>query len=278
MKRKIVVQDVTYKIFGTITDILLWYTFLVGSSFGKRGTRGIYQAMRQADKTLLEINHQTISTAWHNLVKNGLIVHKKRKNLYHAQITAFGKSFLSKKIPTYHQHRPWDGKLYLVVYDIPEKNHRKRDLLRLFLKKIKCKRFQESVWITPYNPRQLINRFIQEKEIQGAIVVSDIGKDGGIGETTLPDFLNNLYELNKLNQRYLKFIEHALEENVLFQNIYFEYLSILKDDPQLPFELLPKSWQGDKAYHFAEKIKEKYTLSIRGRESGEYKKLNLNKN
>lgn len=92
MKRKIEVKDITYKVFGTITDILLWYTFLIGSSIGKRGSRGIYQAIRDADRTLQEINHQTISTAWHKLLKKGLIVHKRRKNLYHAEITVSGNS------------------------------------------------------------------------------------------------------------------------------------------------------------------------------------------
>lgn len=260
MNRNSRIQKVTFQVLGTITDILLYTTYLAGASVGKTGPRGVYEAFREADQELQKCNHQTIATAWHKLLKAGLIRQVKRKGLYHPEITAIGRKLLSERIPTYLSHRTWDKKIYLITYDIAEKHHRKRDLFRFFLKKIHSRKFQESVWITPYNPRQLINEYVSEREIEGTIIVSDVGKDGGIGETTVQDLLWELYELEKLNNRYNEWIEKVKNKSATYQYLMYEYLSILKDDPQLPFELLPQNWLGDKAYKTHEEIKQKYTL------------------
>ncbi|MBI4999565.1 CRISPR-associated endonuclease Cas2 [Candidatus Gottesmanbacteria bacterium] len=262
MRGNSAVRKITYGVCGSIVDFLIWYTALVGASIGKSGSRGVYRAFQEADDFLAQVNHQTLATAWHRLTKKRLVSCQKRQNLYSPQITEFGKKRLEETIPQYHKNRPWDGKIYLITYDIPETANLKRDQLRHFLKQIGAKLLQESTFLTPYNPRQLINQFIQKYKIPGTIIVSDVGKDGGVGETNIQNLLVRLYGLEKLNERYEKFIKHSQEKEKPLQGLLFEYLSILKEDPELPFELLAKGWLGDKAYILYEKLKEIYTNSF----------------
>lgn len=261
MRKNSLIKKATYNICGSIIDLLIWQVALVGASVGKSGSRGVYQAFSEADEILENFNHHTLSIIWHQLTKKRLITYRKRQNLYSPIITQFGKQRLKEIIPQYHSTRPWDKKIYLITYDIPEKNRKKRDKFRFFLKEIGAKLLQESTFLTPYNLRQLINEFIQKHEIPGTIIVSDIGSDGGIGETTIQDLLVRLYNLEKLNDRYDEFIKNARDRNGSLKSLLFEFLSILKDDPQLPFELLPKGWLGDKANLQYNKIKERYINS-----------------
>lgn len=254
MPKKSVVREITGGVFGGLFDLLLYQVFLVGASVGKTGSRGIYQAFAEADKALEEFNHNTMVAVWHQLTKQKLITFQKRGNLYHAAITQYGKNRLKEKIPTYQINRPWDGRIYLVTYDIPEYLRNQRDILRRFLVRIGCKPLQESVYLTPYNPRTIINEYISNQKIGGTIIVSDVGRDGGIGESNIQDLIVRLYKLENLNDRYQEFIDNISEEVKPAYKLHLQYFSILLDDPQLPFELLPRGWLGDKAYQYFLKL------------------------
>lgn len=241
-------KNMSLTVLGTTTDILIWSIALVGASIGKTGPRGVYQAFSEADEIVSRINHRTLVATWHQLRKKRLITYKIRKNLYSPTVSKYGLKRLKEKIPQYHKKRPWDGKIYLITYDIPEEKSTHRDLFRRFIKKLGATSLQASVWLTPFNPRELLNNYVEKYNIDGSIIVSDIGKDGGIGETDIKDLLVKLYNLEGLNYRYEKFLSKAKSKSATLSFLLFEYLSILKDDPQLPFELLPGGWRGNDAY------------------------------
>ncbi len=54
-----------------------------------------------------------------------------------------------------------DKRWIMVMFDIPEKERRKRDLLRSILKSLKFKEFQKSVWICPYDVMDLLERYLK---------------------------------------------------------------------------------------------------------------------
>lgn len=98
--------------------------------------------------------------------------------------------------------------------------------------------------------------------IVGSILVSDIGKDGSVGDEKIEDLLIRVYHLDNLNNRYKEFIGSCQKGAKVGVNLYFSYLSILRDDPQLPFPLLPKWWKGDVAYNlFNKRIVNKFTTA-----------------
>lgn len=254
MKVTKLIFDITGGVCGTLVDYLIWYTALAGASVGKISSRGAYEAGAEADEILSQINHKTLIATWRVLTKKRLVDGKRRGNIYSREITKFGLEKLSETIPQYHQIRPWDKKIYLINYDIPINGNYKRNKLLWFLKKIGAAALQDSTFVTPFNPRDLVNDFVQKYHIPGMIVISDLGMDGGIGEITPQNLMVRLYGLEDLNDRYELFIKNAKSENNPNKNFLFKYLSILKDDPQLPFDLLPKGWKGDEAYLVYQKI------------------------
>ena len=77
-----------------------------------------------------------------------------------------------------------------------------------------------------------------------------MGTDGAIGEEKLPDLIRRVYRLDALNERYTEFIEKYERKKNLTSvfGMSTDYFSILKDDPQLPFVLLPDDFLSEKAY------------------------------
>ena len=66
-----------------------------------------------------------------------------------------GKLFVSKyylrKLLNYkRKEKRWDGRWFLVFFDVPEKERKARDYLRRYLKFIGFKEYQKSVYIFPY--------------------------------------------------------------------------------------------------------------------------------
>lgn len=52
----------------------------------------------------------------------------------------------------------WDGKWRVVIFDIPEKDHKLRDTFRSKLRELGCLLLQGSVWISPYEIRPELKR------------------------------------------------------------------------------------------------------------------------
>ena len=55
-----------------------------------------------------------------------------------------------------------DGKWIMLIFDVPEKYKKSRELLRGILYKLKYKMFQKSVWISPYNVSERTEELLQE--------------------------------------------------------------------------------------------------------------------
>ena len=254
MSSKLAVK-LTEGVLSRVTDValaLILYGFEVGLS-GARTTGGVERALDKSQKVLEEINYKSIKRAILELKRKGLV--KTVKNsLLEPEITSLGKKRISSLLPFYIKSRPWDGNLYLVTYDIPTKHNADRDTLRRFLKKIGCGLLQESIWITPYNPTKIIQEFVRKRGLEGTILVSVLGKGGSIGEMTLVELVEEVYKLSDLNSRYQKFLVDTDSKAIAQEHALFCYLSILEDDPQLPFNLLPEDWVGDKAYRNLKKV------------------------
>lgn len=251
---KQIVLKISEGLLATATDLLLFQFFLLGASMGKGKTsRGAYQAIREAEEELEGLNYQKLKQTFVDLKRRGLI-----RSLKEPEITASGRKRLQSFLPRYQKERPWDKVIYLITYDIAEKRHIWRDRLREFINKIGAGRLQNSVWLTPFNPQKLLKEFINtEAGFEGEIIVSCIGKDGYIGEESLKDLISRVYKLEEINQAYEEFLQKYQHGTHDKWHTAVGYLSILQRDPQLPWELLPTGWAGDKAYELYEKIMNK---------------------
>jgi DNA-binding transcriptional regulator PaaX len=244
---------------------LLLYQIALGVSImtmsGGRSARTVRKAVRRADdmsdSLFLALDPDQWQSAWQNLRRRGLINSIKGKQ-YEASITKRGLKKLEQEIPVYQEHRPWDKRIYLITYDIAEENKDLRNSLREYLKEIGCAQLQKSTYLTVYNPRGLLREWLGGKLRNGDILVSDLGPDGSLGDRPLTELTAEGYRLEKLNTEYAKFLEEFSRSDkanqLRKQQAFFCYSSILAHDPQLPFELLPDWWLGDKAYRLYRRI------------------------
>lgn len=212
-----------------------------------------FHARIESEKFLRTVNYDAIKHALITASKNGFI---KRKRHAMPEITKAGMKRLASVIPSYDEIRMWDKRLHIVTYDVPEKKKHTRDVLRMYLKKIGCAKLQASVWLTPYDPIDIIRQFIKEKEIEGTVIVSNLGIDASIGDETIQELVFRIYNLQGLEDRYREWLEKYEGESisVIGYKGFCEYLAILKDDPQLPFALLSKKWIGQRAYKIIKPI------------------------
>lgn len=238
------ILEATENIFGTVVDIVLWEIFYLAEFGTSLSSKEAYLANSRSDRLLDEINYETIKRALKEIKRQGLVTYKKQKNKSLPEITAEGKRRLEEILPHYDKKRLWDGKIYLVTYDIPETKKHDREILRESLKRIGAGMVQESVWLTPYDPRGSLREILKTYSLEGLVLISVLEKDSSIGDEDLLSLIKRVYKLENLNVRY---------ENFLEEFSYFSFLSILRDDPQLPFALLPNDWVGGKAYELFKK-------------------------
>lgn len=164
------------------------------------------------------------------------------------KLTESGREKLAQLLPSYKQSVNWDGRLWLITYDIPEDTKKKREKFRKFLAEIGCRMVQESVWLSLKDPRSWVTGRINSLRLQGRVIVSCLGKDGMLGDENTAKMVARIFKLKDLNRQYRRWINQAKEtdkEGILPHGLRF--LTILRQDPVIPKELLPPDWAGDPA-------------------------------
>jgi DNA-binding transcriptional regulator PaaX len=242
------IQDllsISENVFASSVDILLWTTVYFAAMSVPQSTYGqIRRANISADKFLDKINYRSIKELIRYAKRSGLVKKGYKRNTM-PEISIAGKVRLSSLVPQYDDKRVWDNRIYLVTYDVPENRKNERNCLRLFLIRIGCGMLQDSVWTTPYDPTDIIGEFIEKNNLKGTVLVSNIGKDGSLGDEDIKSLIVKVYHLDDLNNRYKLLLKNDKNIDISF---VMRYLSILHDDPQLPFPLLPSWWVGGKVY------------------------------
>lgn len=239
----------------TAADLVLFQLLFLGASIGKSASPpDIWRAYNEASDAWAEVDYEAFKRAFRRLRRKGFVETVKGVAYFKPQITKLGYQRLEELLPTYKKKRPWDKRIYLVTYDVPEERRDDRDLLRETLKRIGCAHLQDSVWLTPYNPKGILEDFVEEHSLHGSIIVSDTGTDGAVGDRSLKELIREVYDLNELNDRYKSFLYDFSKgrKKASADTLASHYFSILADDPQLPFELLPTDWRGDEAFEFYE--------------------------
>lgn len=244
-------------LFSHMVDIALWNAvFLANISLPQSTSGQVWRATVAADRFGNQWNYQTIKEAIARARRNRLLQPATQRRHTLPEITEAGKKRLAAVLPVYDEKRIWDGRMHLITYDVPETRRLDREVLRNAIRTLGAGRLQDSVWITPYNPIDTLRTIIEERTLAGSVIVSDMGEGGAIGEEDIQSLAVRVWELDKLNERYETWLDQYQRSDALDQWLVTGYLAILRDDPQLPFALLPKWWKGNDAYRLvAPKLK-----------------------
>ena len=219
---------------------------LVGESEGE----GMWQGLGESFPEIPKFDARKILRALRFLLKRGYIELAPSEAHLVPQITEEGGKRLDSIFPVYQKERPWDQKFYLINYDVPVGKNSQRDALRLFLKGLGCVMLQSSVWLTPHNPLERLSKFVEQKGLADSVVVSVLLDEWGAPAVA------EVYRLEEINRRYREFTERVegLGDRVEKMELAFGYFAILRNDPQIPFELLPQDWVGGQARELFEKL------------------------
>lgn len=88
--------------------------------------------------------------------KKYIKLNKKKRRIYLAE-----KGFLEfTRFKALKEHKKWDGKWRIIIFDVAEEKRNNRDFLRKRLKWLGFKELQKSVWIFPYDIRKDIEELM----------------------------------------------------------------------------------------------------------------------
>ncbi|OGZ42647.1 MAG: hypothetical protein A3C80_04550 [Candidatus Ryanbacteria bacterium RIFCSPHIGHO2_02_FULL_45_43] len=126
--------------------------------------------LKQIPRELENIKKNYVSKAIRELRKQQLIAFREKRNgCYKIILTPAGKR-LSRR---YHigeltilKPKRWDGNWRMVIYDIPEKYRKARDILRDQLKLLGFYELQKSVWVYPFPCGDVVKFLIDMYEIE----------------------------------------------------------------------------------------------------------------
>ncbi len=208
----------------------------------------------------ISLNPKTKSTL-QQIVNEGLIIsssdEQTKKQSY--QLTDKGYDELSLEFPFCRFLRTsWDGKWRILSYEIPEKKREIRDRLRREVAGWGLGPWHRSFWITPHpiipNLKALVSNREEETYVQ-AFESDHVFGDRGI-------LISKVWETSELEKRYRQLFKvwhdtlSSDNTNVSkLQIIISEYVSILRQDPGLPPQLLGSNWIGYEGFKIYKEIR-----------------------
>lgn len=166
----------------------------------------------------------------------------------------------------FHFHSPrdaWDGQWHLVTYSIPESEREARDHLRQELAWMGFGMLTNALWVSPHDYQREVEQLADSLGIRSRVELFTARHDGFSDQA---DIVARCWDLGRINVRYAAFVdkykplyeEHCrrltngddLDPSLYFVhrfNLIHEYRRFPYIDPELPRELLPPDWCGDKA-------------------------------
>lgn len=76
------------------------------------------------------------------------------------QLTERGRALLAQRLLegcAVDRPRRWDGRWRVLVFDVPEKKRRERDVLRAMLRRLGFRYLQRSVWVYPFDCIEIVH-------------------------------------------------------------------------------------------------------------------------
>jgi len=204
------------------------------------------------------LNQKTKSTLT-SLIKAGEIekgVTKDEVPSY--KLTSKGFHALSLEFPAFRFIKEqWDKKLRIISYEIPESKRELRDKLRREMQGWGLGPWHRSFWLTPHPVIEPLRELVggkQEEQYCQAFEATH-----AFGETAT--LIEKVWGKSALDKKYRELFKkwHSIlsgdgEKVTKFIQVLKEYVTILREDPGLPKELIGESWIGFEAMNIFKEI------------------------
>lgn len=212
----------------------------------------------------ISLNQKTRGTL-SGMMKEGLIEKSSaspedknsKQSLY--MLTEKGFQELCLNFPVFRYMKDkWDGKWRILSYEIPEKKRDLRDRLRREVAGWGLGPWHRSFWLTPHpiidNLRSLVSQKEEEQYIQAFEASHVFGnREILIEKVWQKSLLDKKYR--EVFKRWHDILSHEGDKMSKYQKVINEYVSILRDDPGLPAELIGQNWIGVEAFNIYKEIR-----------------------
>jgi len=214
---------------------------------------------------LLGLSEQAVRSTLSRMSRKGWLKGRRVGNRSCYSLTPKSIELLEEGAQRIFQPRSdlWDGRWYLLVYSIPEKERPLRHRLRKRLTWLGFGSLSNATWISPRDRRKEVEGVVNSLGIQGHVEIFSAEHFGFASDQELVERCWNLEDLNRAYAAFIAkyepdFLDYkrreaegdGLEPSECFVRRFMlvhEYRSFPYVDPNLPSELLPEEWLGNKA-------------------------------
>lgn len=225
------------------TDKILFALSIIGDVFDNLRTVGgelehIYENVYGISPNKFKAANYTRN--WYRNIRSGNIEKVIDGNEVKFRITTQGKNKLARNFSLSGiQNKKWDKKWRIVIFDIPEKLRWRRDSLRKKLKELGFGMVEESAWISPHAFEDDIREFIDAQSLREWVYV--FVSDNSYFTDDISDFIEKVWVVSELNERYKNILDSDRD------GLFTEFTDLIRNDPFLPSEILPKPWYFNEA-------------------------------
>lgn len=168
-----------------ISDLFFIFTLPYGTSFGRMEYL-LNKKHRKKDLRKLFKEKRRFDDLLYRLVRDNLVRREKDKKLF-LKLTLRGKKYLGKlrfmkseALPSNQYQSEDENLLKIVIFDIPEKEKRKRAWLRAALKNLEFTMLQKSVWIGRAKLSREFISAIDDLDLSSYVEIFAISKTGSL--------------------------------------------------------------------------------------------------
>jgi phenylacetic acid degradation operon negative regulatory protein len=234
---KKLVLKITEGVLERVVDLVLFGIYYA-KEMGPFTRGDLNQKFSRIARDFDRFDYQTLKQALYRAQEKGWLSNK-------LEVTLKGQRRLEQVLPKYEKKTKWNGKWYLVAYDIPEEKKYLREILRKKLEDLGFGRLHKSFYICPFNFLGDVEEIVKKYDMESYVLLAVSDK---LGREPSKILAERVWRLRELNDEYTKYIKEVKSGKLTKQQAIFKYLMILNRDPQLPKELLPEDWKGEEAY------------------------------
>jgi len=160
----------------TMSQVLGQNSLEILQSVKQEGKITVYSFIKKYFK---HESYRKVYTHIYQLEKRGYLERYKHKDLEYLKNSSKAEAALAAS------SRKRDGKWKMIIFDIPENKRHIRDYLRSKLKQLGFKKWQNSIWVTPYIlPEDVVKelKILSEKMFIRLLTIENINNETGLKE------------------------------------------------------------------------------------------------
>jgi len=204
---------------------------------------------------------QNISSAIGRLNSKGWVKSSGNKNSKTFNITKSGKNEITSNLLRIrdYENNNWDGKLCVLIFKIPEKIRKSRDILRKKLNEAGFCNLMGDLWISFWDKSKYLSNVISDLKIKNMCITFCINE---LSTKDMENIICNLtWNKEYLNSEYNNFIKNCEKylkkpvKGYMAKLLVYSYSKILAYEPKFPVKYNPSDSLNEKAYNYYSKIR-----------------------